>query len=589
MAGSESDDGEQVASGRFRWPSWRWEALALVALLLFYLATANPYLAGADSGEFVLLSFSPGRAHPSGYPLYVLYLRWIAPLFFWARGEAHAAAMATALVGFGACFGVWRAALGWGAGRVASMIAALCFGVSGQVWLLHVHAEAFALNNMLCAWILWFAAPGTNIRGVARVGVLGLFAGLALSNHHSCVLLAPVGLYGVWLGCKEAPRVMPALVLGAFGLTLGLASYLTLLEVESCRTCLVWGDFDDFGGLLDHFLRRDYGTFQLSGKGEGTGALEHWFLLAKSLLLDFAVIPVLLAAWGVKMMWENLDRGAFYAWVAAFFVSGPLFVSVFDLKPTGALLEIVRRFHALPALFVAIALAFGLQQVFSRYKLARRDQVLLGAGLLLMLVLANGSRIASHHNSVVEEFGEDVVSIVPDGGVLFGSGDAKFLSVQLALATSEPARDIDFINPNLLRFAWYRERVAPLLGVDPEALDGVTSRELMNLALEKRGRVYWMNAPTEVVGDVAGQPLGPLLLFEQHASPGCQKLLAHQADVMARLKLSPPTRDASMSAWSLSAYDDYIRAWILIARACEREGDEDGAMRSRGAAEEIYR
>lgn len=578
---------EQMTSRASRLPAWFWEAAALLALLLLYMVTANPHLAGADSGEFVLLSFLPGRAHPSGYPLYVLYLRWISPLFFWAKGEAHAAALATGLVGFGACVGIWRAALGWGAGRMASMIAACCFAVSGQVWLLHVHAEAFALNNMLCAWILWFAAPGAGVRGTWRVGALGLLAGLALSNHHSCVLVAPVGLYGVWLGCKETRRVLPALASGVFALALGLASYLTLLEVESCRYCMVWGDVNDLGGLLDHFLRREYGTFQLSGKGEGTGPLEHWALLALSLLVDFAIFPTLLAAWGVTIMRQQVERAAFYAWFGAFLLCGPLFVAVFDLEPVGALLEIVRRFHALPALFVAIALAFGLQHVFSRYKLAHRDQALLGFGVVLLLVLMNASRLESHHNAVVEAFGEDVVSLVPDGGVLFGSGDAKFLSVQLALATSDPPRDIDFINPNLLRFDWYRARVAPLLGVAPEALDGLESEELLAIARKERGRVYWMNPPEVFLEKSLGTPLGPLLLFDPRGARSCQELITRQARVMASLELSPIVRDPSMSAWSLDAYDDYIRAWLSLASVCERQGDEDGAAKAREAAERL--
>ena len=60
---------EQMTSRASRLPAWFWEAAALLALLLLYMVTANPHLAGADSGEFVLLSFLPGRAHPSGYPL----------------------------------------------------------------------------------------------------------------------------------------------------------------------------------------------------------------------------------------------------------------------------------------------------------------------------------------------------------------------------------------------------------------------------------------------------------------------------------------------------------------------------------------
>ena len=35
----------------------------------------------------------------------------------------------------------------------------------------------------------------------------------------------------------------------------------------------MWGDFQDISGLIDHVLRRDYGTFTLRA-GETTA---HWF------------------------------------------------------------------------------------------------------------------------------------------------------------------------------------------------------------------------------------------------------------------------------------------------------------------------
>src|ERR1044071_6690176 len=63
--------------------------------LLVYAALASPRIVAADNAEFATLGALGGAAHPSGYPLYVLWLRawsWLP-----AQTPAHAAALATAV------------------------------------------------------------------------------------------------------------------------------------------------------------------------------------------------------------------------------------------------------------------------------------------------------------------------------------------------------------------------------------------------------------------------------------------------------------------------------------------------------------
>ncbi|HEX7840175.1 MAG TPA: DUF2723 domain-containing protein, partial [Kofleriaceae bacterium] len=69
--------------------------IALCALIA-YIAFASPHVVDGDNAEFATLGAIGGRAHPSGYPLYVLWLR----MWSWLPGTpAHAAAIATALLG----------------------------------------------------------------------------------------------------------------------------------------------------------------------------------------------------------------------------------------------------------------------------------------------------------------------------------------------------------------------------------------------------------------------------------------------------------------------------------------------------------
>ncbi|HEY0992715.1 MAG TPA: hypothetical protein VGD80_36930, partial [Kofleriaceae bacterium] len=43
--------------------------------LIVYVAFASPHVVDGDNAEFSTLGALGGRAHPSGYPLYVLWLR----------------------------------------------------------------------------------------------------------------------------------------------------------------------------------------------------------------------------------------------------------------------------------------------------------------------------------------------------------------------------------------------------------------------------------------------------------------------------------------------------------------------------------
>src|SRR5215831_1295003 len=70
--------------------------IALTALIV-YVALASSEVVDGDNAEFATLGAVGGRAHPSGYPLYVLWLR----AWSWLPGQtqAHSAAFATAILG----------------------------------------------------------------------------------------------------------------------------------------------------------------------------------------------------------------------------------------------------------------------------------------------------------------------------------------------------------------------------------------------------------------------------------------------------------------------------------------------------------
>ena len=230
-----------------------------------YLATLQRTVPGGDSGELIAVAYTMGTAHPPGYPLYTLLakLSTLLPVgtIAWRVNLLSAVLDATAAVV------LFAAVSRWARSPWAGLVAGGLFAFSPLVWSYAVVAEVFALNNLFVALLIWLGVRYHERPDARTAGWAALTLGLAASNHHTIVLLgAP---YGLWLLVRgPAPLRRPAHVFrlaALFGL--GLLPYAYLPLAASGVPLMTWGDFSSVGGFLDHFLRRDYGTFQL-GAGE---------------------------------------------------------------------------------------------------------------------------------------------------------------------------------------------------------------------------------------------------------------------------------------------------------------------------------
>jgi hypothetical protein len=244
-----------------------WPAAIITVAACVYAATAPGHVLGPDNPEFATLFRVGGVAHPSGYPLYVLYLR--AMRWLPAATPAHGAALATALTATLALVLLYRACRALGASVAASSIVLAAHAFSARAWILATHAEVFSMNAALAAAIVWVAVS-RELVGVRRVALLGLLAGLGLSNHHSIVLLAPIGLYGAARGVREAGRSAAALAAGLGALVVGLLPYAYLLHVgRAPNGHFVWGDVRTLSELWFHFRRGEYGSTTFAVQSQG--------------------------------------------------------------------------------------------------------------------------------------------------------------------------------------------------------------------------------------------------------------------------------------------------------------------------------
>ncbi|KAA0175214.1 hypothetical protein FNF27_03222 [Cafeteria roenbergensis] len=298
------------------------EALCMLAgfvCLAVYVPTLYASIPGGDSGELAAEGCLLGVAHPPGYPL-IVWLYWLLsrPALAWAGPPAYRFNLASATAGAVAAWMVARTGahaarfvrlthclsrpqaaggkgqrdLPWADGT-AGMLAGLVWGLSPLVWMYHVGAEVFALNNALVATLLALtadvcarAADG-KVPGSLLVWTGALVSGLALSNQHTSVLALAVLVPAVFFAAQLHNR--PAVLVGAAACTLlGLAPYAWLFVGHSYfRQPGSWGDCSSWAGWLHHVSRADYGTFQLySGSaGRAESFAERTGLFATEVLL----------------------------------------------------------------------------------------------------------------------------------------------------------------------------------------------------------------------------------------------------------------------------------------------------------------
>lgn len=333
-----------------------------------YVTTAYGTVAGGDSGELVTAAYHLGVAHPPGYPLFtMLAAASIEALRSSGMDVAQRVNVLCALLGGLAAGGLFRALFVWldgaehstsstllhhspsapaacggasagtstnthGSPRLrllCALVGSMGFALSGSVWHSCSHAEVFALNNALCAWLLAAAAAffthdlktrhldsSQRVFVGARRGAL--LAGLALSNQHtSALLIAP-------LLAAVLPRLLPTTTGGGQGggrfrvawerlqgpgvfFCVGLAPYLYLPWAAARGMPTSWGgrDVASWSGFLRHVTRSEYGTFRLAPRELDARVflspdhLTRIWLFVSHLSRDSGGVAPFLSLWGL--------------------------------------------------------------------------------------------------------------------------------------------------------------------------------------------------------------------------------------------------------------------------------------------------
>jgi hypothetical protein len=573
----------------------RWQG-AILGLLVFvaYAITTPSHVLGGDNGEFCTLFATGGVAHPPGYPLYVLLLRafsWL-PVDTPARGAAFATAVVAAL----SVVLLERTARALGANARASGVFAALYALSPLGWKLGSSAEVFALNVLLALGLVFAATSDAPFRGARRAGVIALISGLGLANHHSIVLLVPVGVYGLVLAFREAKRDRPrAVAFALMGTLVGLSPYAFLYwrATHASPEQWIWGDIHDARSLLDHFLRKEYGTTEL---GLANQAREPWaqnVALGETLLVGLLGLP-LLALVGASIAHFRgstaRPRTLTLCLALAFVLAGPVFVSLFNLAPRGLGALVVERFHLLPSALLCLLGALAMHAALESLPVASWHLTWPTAVLVVHLASAL-PEVGEHNRPTVGLYAQNALRIAPENLVILGSGDQRLGGFAYASQALGLRRDVVYLSARLLLAPWYRARAEARVGSRlPEPKDGsLDLREVVSTLIDTGRPVALTGVLAPGVTDgFSTYPKGPLIfvLPSHTALPDPDTLERENLDAFARMEIEVR---APMNPDSFAGrlHEDYARPWLTLAQVFDARGAADRAAKCRSHAVEL--
>ncbi|MCX5748038.1 MAG: DUF2723 domain-containing protein [Proteobacteria bacterium] len=560
-----------------------------IAVAILYVATSSPYIVDGDNAEFAALAGRSGAAHPPGYPLYLLWLRATA----WIPGSsiAHTSAIGTAVLGV---LGVWvlhRACRAWGASPLAATLAAGMYATAPIVMGTSTSAEVFALNQLVVATILWLVATAGPLRGARRTIALAAVAGLGLSDHLTCGLLVGLGTLGAVRGLRETTTRKPLVILGALGaFAIGLLPYLYLLVPPDDG--LGWGNPSSFGDVLHHFLRMDYGgPGAFASHGSHVDVAGNLALFAATIGGMWWWLPLAggLGWWVARGIWPAATGESRLAWIllgGTFLVAGPLLTLRFNVPLVGFGPYVARRFHLLPAILLAPAVACALD--WAGGMIARRVRVpVFGAWLVASVAVVTSAalrlpHLAAVHSPATETSIANLLRALPPEAVVIHSQDVMMFGGQYLQVREGVRPDVVLVAWPTMTSSSYHQYIAARLGRSGGQVAAVAAGGSLGFVEQQlaAGRAVFVDeSQRNALTSLPSYPYGTVfrVLPRGTPPPAIEQVFADNKAVFEKFDVGyelPGVDDDFATA----AHERYAVTWRVIGRALDRSGRHDQAQ-----------
>jgi hypothetical protein len=399
------------------------------------MLTLHPGLPGGDAGELAAAACAGGIAHPPGYPLHGLLLRFVA---LWSSRLALSSALCGALtVGL-----LVDLVTRWTKQLTAGLVAGAAWFAAPLAWRYETTVEVFALHALLVTALAWALTVDLTRRTRKTALLLGVLSGLALTHHQTSVfvvlpvLLARVGLRRDW-------RAL------GLGLLLGCSPLLLLPLWSAHDTRFSWGELRTVDGVLTHLLRREYGTFQLASGAQTDTGLARFLSFGASVEAQQSYgLVALLALVGVGRAFGKARRFVL-AGVAAWLGAVVVFGALTNLSLDNALYrEVVARFLLIPHLLLCAAAGLAWAGLTPRWS-AVAAVLLVGLGL---------AQRPPFDDLSVRRYGLALLD-QPAGALVLTQGDLIGNTMRELQACEGVHAELLVVDQQLLTYDWYVARL----------------------------------------------------------------------------------------------------------------------------------
>ncbi len=455
-------------------------ALAVFLLpFLVYLYFLCPTIAAGDSGELITSAKILGVPHSPGYPLYTM----IGHLFTYLpmNSVAWRVNLSSALFCALACLLVYLSIFKLTRRIWAALAAAWGLAFSRFFWQYAEVAEVFPLNNFFTALLTYvliiITQPAKPVdskivaqRSTLNVHTIRLFwlfsflFGLALTNHHTIILLAPAAVFVLWQTSPTFFKDRQALATAALFFFFGLTPYLYCPLAAMNAPAINWDNpvtLENFWRLI---TRADYGGFSPFASQSSVARISQLPTFFAGLYQQFTALGLVLALLGLL----NFKRHkVFQGYLAlAFFFSGIFFVMYANVPITNPLLlGVLQRFYIMPAVIVSFWIGLGVENLLGWIERRKWPKVVartLPAFLILTLLIwefgANVEEANFRKNTIAEDFGRQVLLSLPPDALFFVSGDVASMAVDYLQMVEGERPDAMILDQAKLTYPWYYEQ-----------------------------------------------------------------------------------------------------------------------------------
>lgn len=442
--------------------------LSFIIPLTFYVKTLCPTLSSyADAGEFPTAAYLSGFAHPPGYPLFTLIVKFFTLLPLGAN-PAQKANLASAVMAAASIAVFYVLAKNLTKNIFSSFLAAMLMAFSPIFWRNAIVSEVFGFLVFFVATTFLLFTKWIETKNVKFFYWFLVTSGFGIA-HHQLLLFTLIPLFIYFLLAKKWRLFkLKDIPLGILAVLIGFSPYLYVYFYASHRLPIMnWENPSTFDGLIKLITRANYGTFTLTNEFQQTEIGNQLGGTITLFFQNYQLLGFLLIILGtIYLISAKKWLLILYSYTIIITV---LTLTTFSGMPVWQVSQIqyLERFFLLSHVFASLLIAFGINSVL---KILSSPKVLYISSIAFLIVAAsffissNYKKVNQSDNYFADYFTDDIYASIPQNSIFIMEGDSNINDLFYNRFVLGKRNDVYLILGGLLseQKSWYLNEIKNL-------------------------------------------------------------------------------------------------------------------------------